>query len=407
MVNRAFFCGIVALALLVLSACASAEVAESVVASALATPTPRQSEQPSPFATPSIRPDVASDHPDPVSGRVTVPAEPAGWDTAATVVRGSDRYLALGWHYEPNPHIGWNGGPRLWGSADGAVWEPLPVPAELEGLGQSNSLVTSPSGDFLLFGNSYDAQNVLRPVVMRSSDGLTWEVQAIDLPSRLHLTRVVSGPQGYLLAGREDGPGGLWLSADGLAWRSVHALTQTATTYETITDIGAGDDGFVAVGVTGVLGTGKSTHFALASADGATWFQSDGPFPAHDGNAAIAFVAPIGGDWVATSGWTGTAAQFWRSSDGLRWEQAGALEVAPSGSGPILVSAGSQLFYSIWDVPVGQPGGWTSADGVTWTPVDLGPDGVLAGAYQDDRGLMLVGAVVVSDDRADAAFWRP
>jgi hypothetical protein len=284
-----------------------------------------------------------------------VPAEPAGWDTAGAVARGRDGYLALGWHYEPNPHIGWNGGPRLWGSADGVAWEPLPVPAEFQSLGPSHSLLTSPSGEFLLFGNSYDADNVLRPMVMRSSDGLSWEVQPVDLPSRLYLTQVVSGPQGYLLAGRDDGPGGLWLSAEGLTWRSVHALTQTATTYETITDIGAGEDGFVAVGVTGVP-NGESEHFALASADGVTWFQSDGPFPADDGYAAGAVVAPIGGDWVATGGWGGSLGRFWRSSDGLRWEQAGALDDAPSGSGPILVSAGDQLFYSFWDVPVGQPG---------------------------------------------------
>ena len=218
---------------------------------------------------------------------------------------------------------------------------------------------------------------------------------------------MVSGPKGYLLAGRDDGPGGLWLSADGLEWRSVHSLTQTSTTYESITDIGAGDDGFVAVGVAGV-NDGGSTHLALASGDGSTWFRSDEPFPTDDGHAELAFVAPIGGDWVATAGRTGTTTQFWRSTEGLQWEQAGVIEHAPPSS-PILASAGDQLFYSNagTEVPVGQPGGWTSPDGVNWNPVDLGPDGVLAGAYHDEGGLLLLGSVVVGDDRADAAFWRP
>jgi hypothetical protein len=177
--------------------------------------------------------------------------------------------------------------------------------------------------------------------------------------------------------------------------------------YESITDIGTGDDGFVAVGVTGVP-DGDSAFFALASSDGATWFRSDEPFPADDGHAGVAFVAPIGGDWVATTGWSGTATQFWRSANGLQWERAGFLDPAPP-INPVLASAGGQLFYSNTgtEVPVGQPGGWTSADGVTWAPVDLGADGVLAGAFHDDRGLLLVGSAVVSDDRADAAFWRP
>jgi hypothetical protein len=39
--------------------------------------------------------------------------------------------------------------------------------------------------------------------------------------------------------------------------------------------------------------------------------------------------------------------------------------------------------------------------------VNLGLNGVLAGAFDDDDGLLLVGSLVVSDDRAEAAFWRP
>lgn len=339
---------------------------------------------------------------------MTVPGEGIGWDTVGAVVRGGGHYLALGWHYEPSPPIGYNGGPRLWASTDGVAWERIGVPTGLESLGQAVSLVATPTGEFLLFGNSYDdAANVLRPIALRSADGLSWEAIPVELPSGLHVTRVVSGPKGYLLAGRDDGPGGLWLSADGIAWRSVHELTPSDTRYEDITDIGAGDDGFVAVGIAGVP-SGESAAFALASSDGVTWIRSDDPFPTDERHAGTALVAPMGGDWVATIGWTGASTRFWQSANGLQWQQAGIIDGAPP-INPVLASAGSQLFYSntATEVPVGQAGGWTSADGVTWTPVDLGLDGVLAGAYEDDRGLILVGAVVVSDDRADAAFWRP
>jgi hypothetical protein len=336
---------------------------------------------------------------------VTVPGEGTGWDTVAAVVRGGERYLALGWHYEPNPHIGYNGGPRLWASTDGVTWESGRVPKELVTLGPSASLVAAPSGEFLLFGNTFDASNVLRPIVMSSADGANWQRVAVDLPTQLYLTRVVAGPKGYLLAGRDEGPGGLWLSSDGRAWHSVYTLTQTATTYEVITDIGAGDDGFVAVGEAGVS-NGESAFFALASGDGSTWFRTEEPFPAEEGHAGVAVVAPLGGDWVATGGWGGTVGRFWRSANGLDWEQAGSVAEAPPGN-PVLVSAGGELFYSAWDVPVGTPGGWTSADGVTWTSLDLGADGVLAGAFHDDIGLLLMGTSVVNDGRADATFWRP
>jgi hypothetical protein len=343
---------------------------------------------------------------------VTIPGEGIGWDTVTTVVRARDRYLALGWHYEPNPHFGYNGAQRLWVSKDAVAWERAPVPTELEGTsGKAVALVSTPDGEFLLFSNSYDTENVLRPIVLRSADGLSWNAERVDLGSQLYLTRVAAGPKGYLLAGRDDvdgpgGPGGLWLSSDGLAWHPVHALTQTDTTYEVITDIGAGDDGFVAVGIAGVR-DGVSSFFALASGDGSTWFRSDEPFPADEGHAGIAFVAPIGGDWVATTGWTGTATHFWRSANGLQWEPAGVIEQAPP-INPVLVSAGDRLFYSnaATEVPIGQPGGWTSADGVSWTEVDLGADGVLVGAFGDDAGSLLLGSAIVSDGRADAAFWR-
>ena len=165
---------------LVLAACAATDVREStgeVIASSPATPIPSQAGQSSAPVTPSVRPDA-------VSGRVTIPADPAGWDTASAVVRGRDLYLALGWHYQPANEVGYSGGPRLWSSRDGMTWERLPVPAESDGsLGAAVSLVATPGGEFLLFGNSYDAENVLRPVVMSSSDGQSWEVEQVDLPS--------------------------------------------------------------------------------------------------------------------------------------------------------------------------------------------------------------------------------
>ena len=337
---------------------------------------------------------------------MTVPGEGIGWDTVAAVVRGRDRYLALGYHYEPSPPIGYNGGQRLWASDDGLAWERAAVPAEFElgVLGRVTSLVATPSGEFLLFGNGYAAENLVSPVVMRSADGLSWNAERVDLPSQLYLTRVVAGPKGYLLAGRDHG---LWLSADRLTWRSVHALTQTDTTYEIITDIGAGEDGFVAVGVSGVR-NGDSSYFALASGDGSTWFRADEPFPADAGPGRDVVVAPLGGDWVAST-WTESATQVWRSADGLQWRRAGVIERPPSN--PVLVSVGDQLFYSpsAGDGPPARraAGGWTSADGDTWTEVDLGADGVLAGAFADEAGLLLVGTVIVTDDRADAAFWRP
>lgn len=396
----------------ILSACGGA--AQPSPGSLFADPSAAASATVSPTASASASTTTASLSPAPYApgSRVTVPGEGVGWDTVAAVVRGRDRYLALGYHYEPSPPIGYNGGQRLWTSDDGLAWERAAVPTEFEVgvLGRATSLVATPVGEFLLFGNGYSAENMVSPVVMRSADGLSWNSERVDLPSQLYLTRVVAGPKGYLLAGRDDGPGGLWHSGDGMAWHSVHALTQTDTTFEIITDIGAGEEGFVAMGISGSL-NGGSQLFALASGDGSTWLRADDPIPATDGHAGVAIVAPVGGDWViATTARSGSATQFWRSANGLQWEPAGVLEDAPPGN-PVLVSAGGQLFYSpsAGDGPpaLRPGGGWASADGHIWTEVDLGPDGLLAGAFHDDLGLLLVGSQVVSDDRADAAFWRP
>jgi hypothetical protein len=191
---------------------------------------PTNEASPPPVTAPSsptpspTQPDASSAPASPADGtdtewaRVTVPVEGIGWDTATAVVRGGDRYLALGRHFEPNPHIGYDGAGRLWASTDGMAWESVGLPADIE-YGNLVSLVATPAGEFLLFANSYDAESVLRPIVLRSTDGLAWDVEPVDLPSRLYLTRVVSrskrisagrtamtGPVGYGCH-RTDWPG--------------------------------------------------------------------------------------------------------------------------------------------------------------------------------------------------------
>lgn len=361
----------------------------------------------SPTTRPSVHPSISpapSEGSAPAWDRVTILSDEGGWDTAMTVVRGTDRYLALGLHYEPGGDVGYYFGSQLWSSLDGASWERISLPPEAIG---AHALVTTPQGEFVLFANR-QGEAGSQPIVMRSADGHGWQAVEAGLPEALWLGRVVSGALGYLLAAGENGAQGLWRSSDGLSWEPAYALAATAaTSYEVIVDIAAGDEGFVALAMRG-LADDSSDHFVIASADGVEWFEAARPFEPDELHSRPGVIAALGGDWVATIDLTGKPVRFWRSSDGLVWYPAGTIE-GPSHVTPFLGSAGGQLYFShaATGAPVGRPGGWTSSDGITWTRIELGAGGVLAGAFDGPDGVILAGSVVISPDVAAAAFWRP
>jgi hypothetical protein len=185
--------------------------------------------------------------------------------------------------------------------------------------------------------------------------------------------------------------------------------------------LGAGDDGFVAVGTrTGESGTEEP--FAIASGDGRAWFEADSP-----PGAAVA-VAPLGGDWLAVSRDPSVAlglpaeAEVWSSANGLSWTPIGGYALGTAersdvgcselpewlfAAGRWLVS-GTMLSFGCSEGGVETKGTQLiSLDGVDWVALPFGAPAVeaglgtrIAGAIEVDGRLLLVG----ERDRV-ATFW--
>ena len=98
---------------------------------------------------------------------------------------------------------------------------------------------------------------------------------------------------------------------------------------------------------------------------------------------------------MATLGDSADTVTLWSSADGLDWSEAGTLQ----GRERSLASPG--LFEEIGDELIispgatvtefGTPGTWSSSDGTTWSPIDLGADAFLGELAIGDGVLAMTG----------------
>lgn len=243
------------------------------------------------------------------------------------LVSAAGGYVAIGVEYaQALPNVGPTPPHALltWWSADGRAWEVVDQGAAFDNV-EFISVVERADGQILAIGRrssvgefGYVEGSV--PAAWVSADGRTWSEVEIGLPAGA--IEIVRGGQGYLALVHPD-PAlesyGLWHSSDAITWTLAH--TQSASRI----DIGAGDEGFVAVGRTAAA---SDEPFAVASGDGLEWFAAGSPPPTLE-----PLVAALGGDWIATSAFHGDATmrsgETWRSANGLDW--------APHGESPLAV----------------------------------------------------------------------
>jgi hypothetical protein len=391
-------------AALVMSSCAAPGTQVSQILSASEVPTPSASTTPT-----TSEPSKTVE---PTSGWTTGARFGAGggWDFARTVVRGGDRFLALGARLEPALEVGYNFGPEhLWTSTDGRSWDEVPRGPELEGV-SFQGLVAGPSGGFIAFGwqappGSGGPSNGL----WQSPDGRTWHEVNTDFDPDLDI-KVVGGARGYLLLlqGLGSEPS-LWLSTDGLSWEMVHSLAD-ASHVVGVDGIGAGEEGFVALGVRTALDS-RSERFALASADGRDWVEAPQPFGVEDPTyRPQPVIAASGPDWIAATAQRDDSAQIWFSANGLDWTPAAVIRGVRTTQAwaPVLVGAGGRLFFSpagVFPSSIGAPGVWSSTDGRQWAPLHLGGDAVVGGVASGPAGLVLAGASFAAKNESTATFW--
>lgn len=215
-----------------------------------------------------------------------------------------------------------HGATRAWRSTDGASWgEPIDPGID----GRVRALVSF-NGLYVAAGPARTGCDLR---VWLSSDGLAWRTSGSlpgavgtcttgATPARptIDLVRITTGELAAL--GSVPGLGQVvWTSGDGAAWQ-IHTLSGLGGHIAGLT---AGGPGYVAVGTSGL-----STASAWTSVDGATWVRA--PDAADLVGAAMVDAATLGdGTLVAIGGVRDAAGKpgtflAWTSTDGLTWHRA-------------------------------------------------------------------------------------
>jgi hypothetical protein len=337
------------------------------------------------------------------------------WSIARDVTHGKAGFLAWGERYMG----GIEGGPRgagesLWRSADGLTWEELPMPEQVSGdvdFTLVKTLISTPEGDYVLYFDRHELEsNTTRTLALRSSDGTSWEEVETGLAQWVDIDSIERGDRGYLLIGNQVSGGNptLWLSTDGIAWELVHEFAQD-TEFVQVNDGGAGDEGFVVFGRR-IAEDNSYARFAFASGDGREWIETTSPLGPDDQTyVPDVIVEGFGSDWIATVASRDDSARFWFSTNGIIWEPISQIDGASTSIAwdPVLTSAGGELFFSVsghvnFD---GVPGAWSSADGITWEPIEMGADAYLGGVVEGPDSLVLTGTIVPESHLSTIGIW--
>ena len=367
---------------------------------------------PSPSLTPSAVPSASPSEAPTGSPGPTPVAAPEEWTQVHTIGDGSTRmiggqiawgdagFLAIARRWE-----GGEGGPRptehsMWRSADGQSWTEVQYPVADEGDYSVAALAGAADGSYVFHAFHLLAGGVGSPLVsLRSTDGEAWEPLETGLPGDLYIQAIEEGPAGYLLVGGQgaDTNPTLWLSSDALTWELVHEFSQDQQ-FVQLHDGDGGAEGYVVMGRRIEHDSSSYERFSFASADGREWIESAAPFGPDDQDFVWeAAVSSRGGDWLATLGQRDETTSLWASADGLNWSGAGTLDARN------LSSVGAGLFEEVSSELIlapgasgaydGTPGAWSSTDGTTWSPIDLGADAWVGDLAIGDGVLAMTGTI--------------
>jgi len=219
----------------------------------------------------------------------------------------------------------------VWSAEDGRTWERQEIDPEDSDVSELMSAAT------------YDAKGLVavgRVAGDDESDAALWRLSGgewrLSTPAALGGKHdqwafgVASGKGGTLIAGGENAWGEvrprLWFSADGSSWKSVDGGPGgplDSTGEESIQDVAAFNDGFVAVGWRDV--NGSQNGVAWYSPDGLKWEEMKAPTLGVDGDGrqSVQSVVAYKDRVVAGGYWTDPSGQgkpvVWASIDGKTW----------------------------------------------------------------------------------------
>lgn len=222
----------------------------------------------------------------------------------------------------------------VWTSADGRSWDEGRVDQTDRQVSEQMQAATYHDGELLVVGSVGQADDA--DAALWTGDGTNWTQSTPEALGGDHeqwAFEVVTGDGGTLIAGGERVWGEirprLWHSPDGAAWTEVSGGPEgpfDQSGQESITDIAAFGNGFVAVGWERTDGVEHGV--AWHSADGVSWEKLDTPTMAGDARQAVMSVATVG-DTVVAGGYRAdgigqSQPVTWRSSDGTNWSDASA-----------------------------------------------------------------------------------
>lgn len=247
-----------------------------------------------------------------------------------------------------------------------------------------------------------------------STHGATWVPLTVPPPCTPSSPTPAGGE--VCVSGRYQADSAVHLSEDGVHWTTAYHVSSPD---RTLLDVGAGPEGFVAVGDAGLSPGSPQIPFVVASNDGKTWLEAPAQ-PAFIEDDFIIDVEPLGPDWVAVGTHSEgdsptnlrTWAVAWRSANGLDWERVAEIRDSGPPEAPVtpsrLIAAGGHLFLDIASAAEGSDtrpcGVWESTDGRSWRQLDLGPEAEVNVVIEDGTDLLLGGRS--SDSDGHAVIWR-
>jgi serine/threonine protein kinase len=296
-----------------------------------------------------------------------------------------------------------NGYPAAWRKAAGGSWSlvtPLSLASSFPGLTALTSVTKGPAG--------WLAVGAPGPVVLTSSDGITWRQAGRqvtqDLAGAAALT-AAAGPAGYVIARTTPGGGGtldLWWSRDLTSWTRATSMNDTSGDSRVLA-VAADGHGFLAAG-------SHDGHPAVwSTSDGRSWTAIVLGLPAGASSAVLQQVA-VNGDHVVVLGQQrrpdGTAPLAETSANGgLSWQVVPFPSPGPDAAITALAAGPGGGFTAA--ARYGAPGQqqaavWMSPSGTTWTRSQVGgltgggasEIAALAQAEPSSSGVVGIGAVV-------------
>jgi hypothetical protein len=267
---------------------------------------------------------------------------------------------------------------RVFRSGDGTTWNEK---SSLPTRDATVSAVTETDGLTVAVGWLGDAPDTA--MAWTTSDMQTWHATELPAPADTRAYGIAVGPAGFLAWGDAPTSTEFWISADGVAWRSL----ATSGLPETVDELYAIPGGYA------IRGFLSDRAAVWRSNDGQHWTQTwTGPGPSGMEYYALGPIAKatdgsyvsFGVAGVGTGG--GSTVPFdllvWTSSDLTSWTQSARVPApgwmngfaaVPGG----FVAAGAQpAAGDAGVVSWGSLGVWTSPDGRTWHPlVGIAPTG--------------------------------